>query len=266
MRCVTGCGRRSAVLMCSGCWDHVAASLRSVPWLAPELRTTIARQAKTGGPVGVVSRSAEAPLPINAAAVERHDDLRDILAAWVSCLWEDNGFGPVERLTTATGLARWLLAHPDWCRSHQAAGDLYSEIVRAVHRCAQIVDRRPDRVYLAACGAELDDGTRCEADLYGTEKRATAKCWECSTEWDLHERQEWMRDRACDRMANSVQLSGLLAALGVEVASSTIRGWCSTGKLEAKGRGQRGRPLYRVGDVLELVEQRQRGIRRPIAV
>ena len=72
-----------------------------------------------------------------------------------------------------------------------------------------------------------------------------------------------MRDRARDRLANSVQLSGLLAALGVEVASSTIRGWCSTGKLVVRGRGQRNRPLYRVGDVLDLAEQRQR---RPIAV
>lgn len=261
--CVVGCGKQSAESLCTDCWSRLEANLRSITWLTPELRTTISRQSNTGLPTGIVSRAAETPMPINIEAVIRQDRLHDLLAAWQRCLWEDYGVGPVERLTSAPALAKWLITHQSWCRQHPAAHDLFDEITTAVRSCAQIIDRRPDRIYLAPCGAELNDSgsVLCEADLYGVEGQTIVRCRTCGSRWDLRERRDWMLDQVQERTANSVQLSDLLASLGVEVASSTIRTWCGAGKLEARGRDHRGRPVYRVGDVMELLAQR----RRPIA-
>lgn len=260
--CVTGCGRHSAESLCTACWGQLDAALRSVAWLVDELQITITRQAVTGGSVGVAARAAETPVPVNVEASGRGDHLHGILFSWMRCLWEDYGIGPIEKVRTTAGLADWLQAHAEWCRRHPAAFDLYDEIMRAVHQCRQIIDRRPDRIYLAPCGAELADFSLCPADLYGVEGQAIVRCRSCGTRWDLTERRDWMLAQVEDRTANSVQLSGLLASMGVEVASSTIRTWYSAGKLGVADHDHRGRPLYRVGDVLEIMAQRQR---RPVA-
>ncbi|WP_190824666.1 hypothetical protein [Saccharopolyspora pogona] len=258
--CVVGCGRQSAQPLCTDCWNRLETALRSVAWLAPELRTTVTRQAKTGLSIGIVTRAAETPVPVNLEASQRGDHLRDVLAAWMRCLWEDYGIGPIERCDTTARIAGWLLRHDSWCRRHPAAFDLYSEITEAVARCVQIVDRRPDRIYLAPCGAELSDGGGivCAADLYGVEGQSIVRCRSCGTRWDLYERRDWMLAQVEDRMANSVQLSDLLASLGVEVASSTIRTWYSTGKLDVADHDHRGRPLYRVGDVMAILATKRR--------
>lgn len=258
--CVT-CGNPSGDLfLCGSCWGQLERDLGDVAALADELEVTITRQAKTGHGIGVTSRSAEKPLLFHAAASQIKDDLRSVLVGWVRDLWETNGHGRLECDDGTVGLSRWLLRHPTWIRLHPAADELHDEITDAVRRCWQIIDRAPDMMLLGQCGAECN-GIRCDDYVYGHKGKRVARCRTCGTSWDVEERQQWMREEVQDRLANSTQLSTLLAGMGIEVASSTIRNYARPRKsgdqfkpplIEARGMDGR-RPLYRVGDVLDLL-------------
>ncbi|MCA1185723.1 hypothetical protein LCD36_04555 [Saccharopolyspora sp. 6T] len=251
--CITNCGNPvEDAALCNGCWGQVDAALRSISWLAEELQVTITRQSVGSKGPKTASAPDETPILFNVAARERQDDLRTVLVGWVRCLWEWRGADRLDCEDTLEGMAAWLLRHPTWCRQHPAADELWDEIRDAVERCVQVIDRAPDRIYLSLCDADLDDGTVCAARLYGREDRSTATCRECGTRWDVTERRGWMVARAAHEEVNSVKLSDLLAALGYAVPSSTIRTWARAGKLERRGKDERGRPTYLVGDVLEL--------------
>lgn len=252
--CITGCGRPvEDALLCSGCWGEVEQALRSVSWLADELQVTITKQAKTGRSLGIASRASETPILFNVEARERQDELRDVLVAWVRTLWECYGAGSYDSDDTLPGLAAWLLRHPSWCRQHPAADDLWDEIRDGIRRALQIIDLAPDRIYLAPCTADLEDGSECREELYGRENRRVARCRACGTEWDVNVRRQWMLERVHHEVANSVRLSALLASLGVEVASSTIRTYVQQGRLQVVSRDKRGKPQYRVGDLLQIL-------------
>ncbi|MCA1191634.1 hypothetical protein [Saccharopolyspora sp. 6V] len=256
--CITNCGNPvEDAMLCNGCWGQVEAALRSVSWLAEELQVTITRQSVGARGPKSATPVDETPILFNVAARERQDDLRTVLVGWVRCLWEWRGADQLDCEDTLEGMAAWLLRHPTWCRQHEAADELLDEVRDAVERCVQVIDRAPDRVYLSLCDADLEDGTVCEARLYGREDRHVATCRECGTRWDVPVRRGWMVARAAHEEANSVRLSDLLAALGYAVPSSTIRTWARQEKIKAVRRDERGRALYRVGDVLELAFPQQ---------
>ena len=163
---------------------------------------------------------------------------------------------------TLEGLASWLLRHPSWCRMHPAADELWDEIRDSVRRAVQIVDLAPDRAFLGVCDIRQDDGTVCEGLLYAREGRRTTTCRKCGVEWDVNKRRQFLLGRMPHRLANSVQMSQLLASLGMELASSTIRTWArprtvggewQPPRLPSRGRDEKGRPLYMVGDVLAIL-------------
>ncbi|GAA2773977.1 hypothetical protein [Saccharopolyspora taberi] len=252
--CITNCGRPvEDALLCSGCWGEVEQALRSVSWLADELEVTITKQARTGRGIGIATRASETPILFNAEARDRKDELRCTLVGWVRVLWEHYGTGRFDAEDTLEGLASWLLRHPSWCRMHPAADELWDELRDSIRRAVAIVDLAPGRIYLAPCTADLEDGEMCREELYGRENRSTARCRACGTEWDVNARRQWMLARVHHEHANSVQLSGLLAALGVEAAPSTIRTYVQQGRLKVRSRDQRGKPQYRVGDLLEIL-------------
>jgi hypothetical protein len=260
--CVTGCGRPAGdFMLCSGCWGEVEQSLKSVQWLADELQVTITKQAKTGRGIGVVARASETPIPFSVEAGERQDELRTVLVGWVRVLWEHYGAGRFDTEDTLEGMASWLLRHPSWCRMHPAADELWDEIRDSVRRAGQIIDLAPGRIYLAPCGQDLEDGSECREELYGRENRAIARCRSCGTEWDVNARRQWMLARVHHEEANSVRLSTLLASLGVEVASSTIRTYVQQGRLVVRSRDKRDRPQYRVGDLLRILFPTDRGMK-----
>ncbi|MGW1676016.1 hypothetical protein [Saccharopolyspora sp. NPDC002376] len=231
-------------------------------WLAEELQVTITKQARTARGIGIATRASETPILFHAEARERQDELRDVLVAWVRTLWESYGAGTYDSDNTLTGLASWLLRHPSWCRSHPAADELWDEIRDSVRRAVQIIDLAPDRVFLGVCDIRQEGGTVCEGLLYAREGRRFTRCHGCGTEWDVDQRRRYLLGRMPHRLANSVQMSRLLASLGMELASSTIRTWArprtvggeaQPPRLPARGQDEKGRPLYMVGDVLTIL-------------
>jgi hypothetical protein len=245
--------------LCRTHTDELARELASVPDLVHELEVTRTRQArivaeKHGG------RSAERPLPWNEHASARGFELNATLNAWaldVSRLGEDERDRLAEHHHTDTAaVAAWLGRNLSTLRQHDEAGTAYDEILDAIRSARQAVDRPLERVFAGPCNAPHEDGTTCPEDLYGHPGKLTATCRACGTRHDMAQRREWMLSVIEDQVAYSGLLAGLVSNLGVQIGSSTIRRYAAAGRIKVISVDAKRRPLYRIGDVLDVFLRR----------
>lgn len=252
----TDCGRPVAdnAYICQRCTERLEYAISEAPAYAAELETTRLRQSRTGSAgVGVLSRSYEKPLPWDEHAAETANHLRAILVSWARLISEDRGVD----LPSAPHLATWLLGHVEWLRHQSFADDVLDEITTAVASARHAVDLRPELAYAGPCRAEVEveDGVHacCTADLYVPTGQAAVRCKECSAEHDVASRQRWLLDAVQDQLAHAGMLSSAVSRLGQSVTSSMIRNYAARGRIVAHGLDLKGRPLYRVGDLLDLL-------------
>lgn len=249
--CPTGDGGR----LCRLHTDALLTNLRHVPDLLAELDVTRTRQdrmvsERAGG------RSTTRPLPWNEHASTVAWELNCTLNAWaldVSKLREDER-DPLKLVaaTDTAELARWLTRNINTLRHHHEVGTADEELNDAILRARRAVDRAPDKVFAGPCAAEHDDGTRCPEDLYGWPGKRTTRCIACNAEHDMDQRRTWMLGQIEDQVAHSGLLSGLVTSLGVPIASSTIRKYAGKGRIKVISVDAKRRPLYRIGDVLDV--------------
>ena len=82
------------------------------------------------------------------------------------------------------------------------------------------------------------------------------RCPACSTEHDAATRREWLLEAARDQLLHAGWMAAALSALlGEQVTDAQVRGYAHRGRIVAHGTDERGRPVYRVGDVLDMVER-----------
>lgn len=238
--------------ICGACSAELGRALQSVRWLAAELETTLSRQtSKTGS-----GRSAETPLPFDPRASDAAHALRSTLVAWTRVLAEQTGDPWPE--DSCERMAAWLSERLSWLVSHPAAVEAHGEILAAVRGAERVVDRAADRRYVGPCGAELDDGGTCDLDLYARPDAAQVTCRACGTAWDVRWRLDRLLDVAEDTLAHAALVAQALTRLGTPVTPERIRKWRARGRLVPHGHDGRGRPLYRIGDVIDLLAERQR--------
>jgi uncharacterized protein YjcR len=87
----------------------------------------------------------------------------------------------------------------------------------------------------------------CEGDVYARDGAASGRCRTCGAEVDTAERQAWLDAEVRSRAFRAAHIA---EAYGIR--PNTIRKWAERGKLTAHGTDRDGRPLYNVGDVLDL--------------
>lgn len=246
---VESCGRPvKDATVCQSCVERLEYDLGQIPALADELVVTLTRQARLGGGDGG-RKSAETPLVFHYAASETSYVLRNTLVGWVRELSTD-GLG-IACGDTVADMARWLLARVSTLAQHPAGGEAVEEITSAVAAVRKVIDRPPGRRFLAAC----DD---CDTDLYAHPGAFTVRCMVCGAEYDVAQRKERMRDEIEDLLYHSTAMSDVLAGVGITVPDATIRSYAKRGRILVKRRDEQDRPLYRVGDVLDLVLDRDR--------
>ncbi|MCP3799758.1 hypothetical protein NLX83_10860 [Allokutzneria sp. A3M-2-11 16] len=251
--------------VCGLCLGRFRAELVEVADLVDDLDDQVARLTRTGPRVG--SRPAEVGLPFNFGAAEVCDDLRNTLSTWVRELWETHGprrvvptgeNGPdgetlvdavlddLDLDDTVPDMAAWLRRHPSWVEYHPAGGELVDEVADTVERVRRAVDLPPARVYCGPC-------PDCAADLYARPERAVVACRECGTRHDVEALREKLLDAARGTLATAAELARALPRLlGRELSPNTVRTWAHAGKLAKRAPDSRGRPRYRVGDVIDL--------------
>jgi hypothetical protein len=158
----------------------------------------------------------------------------------------------------AARAATFLLTQLEWIRQHADAETYVLELSAAAATLRRCVDRPPTAAYAGPCWEELEDGT-CDFELYAREGASTVKCGGCGTTHDLATRRHWLRKEAQDALAIAATLAAGLSSLDMPVTSSAIRNLAARGRIVAHGHDPQGRPLYRVGDVVDvLIDQARR--------
>ena len=260
------CGRpiQDTALICSTCSHDLAKALGDVTFLAEQLDIRLTRQARVGAGNG--SRSAETPLPFDPFASRIADELQNTLSTWARVLVEADG-EPIHGPTCATvcghgtcgairrrrrpgntlpALGRWLLARVGDLAHHEAGDEAKTDICAAVERAERAVDRTADRWYAGPC----DD---CGRDLYAQPSAGVVECWCCGAQYDVAERRAWLLAVAEDRLAPVALIARALPPLGHEVKADRLYKWHERGIITPHSVDLRGRPLFRVGDVLDAL-------------
>lgn len=253
----TACARPvgDQAYLCQTCTERLARDLGDVGALAVELQTTRLKQDRVAGAAtGVLSRSADKPLPWNQHAAEVDDALRATVVGWVRVVVDERGGRPPE--DTMRAMSGYLLASVEWLRHQDTAAECADEIGDAVGRARQAVDRRQARAYAGPCRADVeahgDEGESCcVAELHGTVGARDVVCPHCASRHDAAARRSWLLQIAEDQLATVSELSGLLGDGDRPLSTNTIKAWVKRGRLLA--HGDHDPALYRIGDAVDLV-------------
>lgn len=248
--------------------------------LADELVTSYARQSRSGGGSSGVGKPAERPVPWDDRASAVAARLTAQLSVWVRVVWRSVGEARVEgprcraacwhpscsavtahrfpRLEPAS-MAAWLLHWVEWLRHDEHAVAAVDGIVGAVDNVRRAVDRRGELWYAGRCTAEVEgpEGERwcCLEDLYVRHGAKRVTCRRCDSVWSVEDRRTWLLAEAEDTLATAAEIARAVTALGKPVEPERIRQWKTRGRLVPHSEDDRGRPLYRVGDVLDLLAE-----------
>jgi hypothetical protein len=159
----------------------------------------------------------------------------------------------------AARAAAFLLTQLDWIRKHADAAAYVDELSTAAATLLWCVDRPPNTAYAGPCWETLADESRCGFELYAIEGAAIVECRGCGTTHVLADRRKWLRGEVQDALAIAATLAAGLSSLDMPVTSSMIRNYAARGRIVAHGHDVVGRPLYRVGDVVDvLLDQARR--------
>lgn len=265
VRCaMDGCDRPvpDNAYACGTCRSRVRRLLAELPALAGELDITITRQARLGDPAvrhvstvdgawwDATGRALLASLPYVWAASDLGWAIDNTLATWCRHIGEERGVAlPADRLPAMViflvGQVDWLAHRPEATEAFTEFGWLAAAIVRAI-------DRAPERAYAGPC-----DG--CGEDLYGKLGAAEVRCRTCGQTYPMASRRTWLLAAAEDHLATATQAARALTSLRQErLTPSMIRGMVFRGQLSQHGTDRDGRPLYRIGDIIEALMRRAR--------
>lgn len=248
---------------CTTCATGLLADLTKAQWLTgsvtprggvvpamSELDVTVTRQARIMATVG--SRSTETPLPWHEKASTSGRHLHAVLVSWALLVVEER---EVQAPTDAT-VAQWLSGHVEWLRHHPAGVEALREIHAAVDGALRVIDRPVEQRWLGLCEHPTDAGP-CPYSVLAEPGEHYVTCRACGAVHDTEARRDRMLAAVDDQLSHaSLIASALSGLLGQDVKPDLLRKWAERGRLIAHGVDSARRPLYRVGDVLDLLRRR----------
>jgi hypothetical protein len=178
----------------------------------------------------------------------------------------------------------WL-AHATDEQGGPYAASVFAEIRDCASRMRATVEGPADRRYLGPCGADVPRGETdrlileyggdedigweailvpCEGDVYARDGAPAGHCRTCGAQVNTDERRKWLDAEVRSRAFRAAEIA---SAYGINV--KTIRSWATErqarydhsgtqveaarpAKLHVHGWDRDGRPLFLVGDVLDL--------------
>lgn len=235
--------------VCGACAGDLARALGAIPGLSYQLEITLSRQSShTAG-----RRSATRPLPFDPRASWALAELRRELYLWTCRVWKPSirvsWPGPLDALSD---LSRFLFTHDDLLMAHAEADQAVARITGLVHEGERIIDRPADRWFAGPCD-------QCGQDIYAQPGAVQVACPDCRYVYDVNERRVWLLQVAEDHLAYGTLIAQALTSLGTRVTPELLWQWARRGRIVAHGVDRQGRPLYRIGDVMdELAKQRDK--------
>lgn len=136
---------------------------------------------------------------------------------------------------------------------HSSSGPTLAHLERAEARMMAVSERPADWLILGDCAA-LDDDTPCAGRYRYQRGDVMARCSKCPFEVEIVEYRRWQLRRVPFAPARLTRLVRALEGLGVAVRLNTVQVWAHRGRLVPCEFDTAGKPLYRVGDVLDILE------------
>lgn len=221
--CSCGQPTQDLAYLCESCGVQLGNVLVKVPWLLGQLDITMTKQVGVALDPGVTGSSTE-PLPLNlAASFARAELIRAVREIPQS----------VERLPF-----------------HPRAPRIRLRIIAAYERAFDVIDRRPDLVYLGECG-ECHEGS-----VYAPSDSPDATCRRCGVVYDALELRTYLLRQLDDRLCTATEAASLSAHLLPATERDKVRNriyaWKKRGRIVAVTEIN-GEPAYRFGEVYALL-------------
>lgn len=225
------------------CAGRVSRRLAEAGDLYHEIAVTIARQDRFGDRVR--TGSTEPPLPFRPEASADSRAVENAITTWARHIEGHRGNAIPAH---PAQMFAWLAQQCDWLRYRPEAAEALDELEDAASLVIRIVDAPAPRSYLGPC---REDG--CRGELYAIPGRVV-RCRDCGAVHDAEGRKRWLLGEAVNVRAHAAEIARYASALrGETVTSAMIRGLAHRTRIVAVGTDDRGRPTYRVGDVLEVM-------------
>lgn len=248
--------------LCATCVDGMSQNLvtlfrhnigkdgRLVPNVLDELLITVTRQSRLTDPLGGRA-GAETPLVFHALAADRLRALSAFLRASYRHYLRTSRTTHHLMRDSPFGHAAWLHTHAGHIAKSQDAGDFAMTLERLITEASAVVDRPADMWFAGPCPT-------CEADLYAMEGAGQVKCRHCRNTSDVTAQRERLLLAVDDVLATAAEISRAVHLTGMAVTPSRITNLYHRGKLVRHGRNRTGDHLYRMGDVLSVLEGQRR--------
>ena len=234
-----------------------------VPGLIAELETTLTRQDRAAAERHG-SPSTTTPLVWNEHASTKAFELNATINAWaldVSKLGEDerDPLRPIHYTDTAA-VTEWLLRNLSTLRQHGEAGQAFNELIDSITEARRAVDKPPEQVTYGPCGntgtQEEPRDEACREYLYALPGKPIVVCRGCGAKYETEARLEWMRNYARDMLATATEAAGYLRLTGLTTTPEVVRGLAARARIKAVQVDSRGRPLYRISEVVKAISER----------
>lgn len=243
--------------MCADCKDALWRALGNVPALVDELEVSLTKQTRFTTQTSSARVSTAPPLPYDPAASRTLDTLHTQLTKLTQlCIKRNIESRDYQQRTpgeTSVSMSAWLMWRVD-ALAAQPDIDSAQQLVRVVQKAEYVIDRPPERTYAGPC----DD---CGRDLYAEHSKQTVICHHCGISYDLAARRQWLLRVVNDRLATATEIARALTSLELPVTAERIRQWKHRERIDVVSHDRLGRPLFRVGDIVELLHEHthQRG-------
>jgi ribosomal protein L37AE/L43A len=280
--------------ICAGCGQTLTKALHHIADLFAELDVTLTRQACIGSTNGaplpmevdpdplpknvIIWGVAVQPLPFHLGASEVRRAVINVVTTWARIILEERGMdlppipeppigpvcNPTECKHQSCTVIRWHIQDSEtvhaakfigeyvwWLRHRPEAPEAFKDLTLADRDLERVIDRPAPMKYAGPCNI-------CRKDLYVREGAAMVECRPCGMTYDMDQRREYLLKCAEDRLERAAQIARAVTDLGSPISADRIRKWAERGRLLPHATDPRGRPLYRVGDVTELLRSEPR--------
>jgi hypothetical protein len=246
---------------CALCTDRAYRQLHDLADATPAARDVATGQTRRGTPT---RGHADGRIPLDLTAAARLDAAQNALTTWARAVADERGHPMPAGGDPLETAARWLATQLGWLRHRSYVTEAYADIRAACAIVRAIAAGPTERRWLGQCGADLDDDTRCPADLHAHPDARTARCRACGTRHDAAERRAFLDGQTRDQAYTARQISQAYP----QIPEATIRSWAARGEIVAeldplpagvegplwvhRDPAGRPRPRYVLGEVLAL--------------
>lgn len=277
------CGRPipDTAYTCPTCQTELARSLRRAAELWPHLQATVARQTtvtaspRTSRPRRPATgpacpwcthpscqgvRRGQAAARSEPAAAREDKLVFDIAVSEISWVTQETINAWTRYISTRRGWAvstdtaarlLWLAWNTNWLAHQSEAHNAYDELGKLENLIENAIAQPQATWYAGPC-------SQCGRDLYADVGADYVECPTCWLHYDVHARRDELLQAVEDQLERAAELARALAGFGLDVTRHRIATWEARGIIIRHGTDPKGRPLYRVGDIIDALHAHTR--------